>query len=113
MAAEELRIRAKHEDLIAYMFIVIAHFPKSEKFTLAAQIKTQMLNILRLMIKANKAKRKLPVLLEIDTELEVFRTLLRLSMQLKFLPFKKYEHAAGMTAEIGRMLGGWLKFAKE
>ena len=99
-AAEGLKIRQKHEDLIAYFYLALRQFPKSEKFTMAARIKNQLIVMLELMVKANKAKRKLPVLLELDTELEVLRTLVRLSMQLKFLAMKKYEFAAVFADEI-------------
>jgi len=44
-----------------------------------------------------------------DVELDYLRSLIRLAMQLGFLPFRKYENWAAMLNEIGKMLGGWMK----
>ncbi len=94
------------------MYIALKHFPKSERFTLCADIKQSIYKIMRLIIQANKSRNKLTILYEIDTELDVLRTLIRLSMKMGFMPFKKYEVTSGYLAEIGRMLGGWIKASK-
>jgi len=52
---------------------------------------------------------KLPILIDIDTELEVFRSFVRLSFQLKFVSMKKYEILSRKINEVGRLLGGWIK----
>jgi hypothetical protein len=85
------------------------HFPKSERFTMVADIKMSIYKILRTMIRANKSRNRLPLLYEIDVELECLRTMIRLSMTLGFLPFKKYEVMSQKLVEIGKMLGGWMK----
>lgn len=110
--AENLKIKQKTEDAIEYLYIALKHFPKSERFTLCADIKQSMYKIMRLIIQANKSKNKLTILYEIDTELDVLRMLIRLSMKMGFMPFKKYEVTSGYLAEIGRMLGGWIKASK-
>ena len=43
---EPLKIKQKIEDMIAYAYIVLAQFPKSEKHTLAAEIKKSMFRLL-------------------------------------------------------------------
>ena len=83
--------------------------PKSERFTLAADIKSSMLRMQEVMIRANKARNRLPLLYDLDVELEVLRSKIRLAMNLGFLPFKKYEIMAASLVEIGKMLGGWIK----
>ena len=47
--------------------------------------------------------------MDIDTELEVFRSLVRLSFRLKFISIKKYEILSRKVNEVGRLLGGWIK----
>jgi len=110
---ENLKIKQRAEDMIKYGYIALRQFPKSEKFSLALDIKRTMFAMLEKIIRANRQRDKLAALYEIDTELEVLRTQVRLAMELEFLPFKKYEVWSGHLAEVGRMLGGWLKAVKK
>nr|WP_041274512.1 diversity-generating retroelement protein Avd [Desulforamulus reducens] len=112
-ATGELKIRQKVEDMIVYGYTALRQFPKSEKHTLAADIKQSMYRLLSLVITTNKKYYKKTTMQELDVELDFLRSLVRLSMQLKFLPFKKYELWAGMLNEIGRMIGGWLKSIRQ
>ena len=50
---------------------------------------------------------------ELDVELDVLRSYVRLAMMLKFLSFHKYEVWSGYLNEIGKMIGGWLKSLKD
>ncbi|MBE3584824.1 MAG: diversity-generating retroelement protein Avd [Thermoanaerobacter sp.] len=106
---QELKIRQKCEDMIHYGYAALRQFPKSERYTMAADIKKSMYRLLALIIAANKRYHKKTTFQEMDIELDFLRSLIRLAMQLGFLPFKKYENWAAMLNEIGRMLGGWLK----
>lgn len=99
--------------MIKYGYIALRQFPKSEKFSLALDIKRTMFAMLEKIIRANRQRDKLAALYEIDTELEVLRSQVRLAMELEFLTFKKYEVWSGHLAEVGRMLGGWLKAVKK
>jgi len=110
---ENLKIKQKTEDMIKYGYIALRQFPKSEKFSVAVDIRRSMFALLEQIIRANRQRDKFAALAAIDTELEILRTLVRLSMELGFLPFKKYEVWSGHLAEVGRMLGGWLKAVKK
>ena len=109
---EELKIRQKCEDMILYGYVALRQFPKSEKYTLAADTKTSMFQLMQLIIICNKKYYKKTTMQEVDIELDILRTYIRLAMLLKFLPFKKYEIWAGYLNEIGRMIGGWMKSIK-
>lgn len=106
---EDLKIRQKTEDMIKYGYTCLRQFPKSEKHTLAAQIRICMIHLLRLIISCNKKFSKRTAMQEIDVELDILRAYVRLSHELGFLPLRKYENWAKMNDEIGRMLGGWIK----
>lgn len=110
--SQDLKIRQKTEDMIAYAYEALRQFPRSERHTLAADIKHSMFRLLRLIIEANKRYYKKTTMQELDVELDVLRTYVRLAMTLGFLPFRKYEIWSGYLAEIGRMLGGWMKAMK-
>jgi len=55
---QELVIKQKCEDMIKYCYIAIRQFPKSEKFTLAADIKKSMFRLLELIIRCNQSRNK-------------------------------------------------------
>jgi hypothetical protein len=109
----ELKIRQKCEDMIAYGYIAIQQYPKAEKHTLAADTKRSMFRLLELVIICNKKYYKKTTMQELDVELDVLRSYIRLGMSLKFLPFKKYEIWSGYLNEIGKMIGGWMKSLKD
>lgn len=109
---EDFKILQKCYDMIEYGYVALRQFPKSEKHTLAAEIKRSMYELLRLIIRANKRYYKKTTLQDIDIEIENLRYLVRLSNGLGFLPFKKYEIWTRTLNEIGKMLGGWMKSMK-
>ena len=108
----ELKILQKMYDLILYIYPVLVQFPKSEKFAMVAEIKKTCFEILRLITRANKEKQKLEHLRQLDASLELLRTQIRLSVDLKFIPTKKYEVISIHLAEVGKMLGGWIRSSK-
>lgn len=110
---EDLKILQKCYDMIEYGYIALRQFPKSERHTLAAEIKRSMYDLLRLIIRANKRYFKKTTLQDIDIEIDNLRYLIRLANALGFLPFKQFENWSRNLNEIGKMLGGWIKSAKQ
>lgn len=110
---ENLKILQKTYDMIKYGNSALMQYPKSEKYLLVSDIKRCMYHMLELIIRANKSRSKKALLFEIDVELDVLRTFLRLSADkdVKYLPLRKYEYWCKQLNEIGRMLGGWIKSA--
>lgn len=106
---EELKILQKVYDMTKYGYQALAQFPKSEKFALAADIKRCMHTILERCIEARKKYYKKTTLQDMDVEIAKLKAFLRLSQELGFLPFRKYEIWSKMVVEIGKMLGGWIK----
>lgn len=105
----DLKILQKSYDMVKYGYCALRQFPKSEKYSLAADIKQSMYAIIHLIIRANKRYHKKTTLQDIDIEIEALRHLIRMAMDLNFLPFKKYEVWSRLLNEIGKMLGGWMK----
>jgi hypothetical protein len=95
--------------MIRYGYICLRQFPKSEKFTLAADIKRAMMRLLELIIRCNMSREKYRFFNDIDVELELLRGYIRLAKELEFLPFNKYENWSKLLVEIGKMVGGWRK----
>ncbi|MGB9886760.1 MAG: diversity-generating retroelement protein Avd [Moorellales bacterium] len=79
---------------------------------MAAETKRAMFGLLQAIIMANRRYYKKNAIQEADVQLEVLRYYIRLGKDLGFLPIRKYENWAKMMAEIGKMIGGWLKSAR-
>lgn len=109
-----LAIFQKIYDMALYGYICLKQFPKSEKHTLASDIKQCMYKMMRLTISAQKKYHKKTTLQEVDIELEMLRTLIRMASDkdTRFLSIKKYEVWSRHLTEIGKMLGGWIKATK-
>ena len=108
----EFKIIQKCYEMMLYSEPTLAQFPKSKRHTLVARIETNMLLLLELLLEANKRYYKKTTLQDIDIQLDKVRYLVRLSRDLGYIPFKKYEVWSKMLNELGRMLGGWFKSIK-
>jgi hypothetical protein len=108
----EMVIKLKLEEMIRYGYVCVARFPKAERFTLVADLKSCMYTSLRLVITANKRYHKKNTLQDLDIEFEMLKSLVRLAKELGFLPFNQYEHWQKLNVEIGRMIGGWIKSSR-
>jgi hypothetical protein len=110
--SEDLQIRLKVEEMILYAYNPLRNFPKCEKHVLSAEIRQCMFRLLRLVIVVNRRYHKKTTMQDLDAELDLLRSYVRVSLELKFLPFKQYETWARLLAEIGRMIGGWMAWTK-
>lgn len=107
-----LIIYEKINNLIFYSKNLLQKFPKSERFDLCTDIKNELYNILRKVIWAWKEadiERKVRYLNEIDIELYVIKTMVRLSYEYKYITNKNYMNWNAQIEEIGKMVGGWIK----
>ena len=106
---EELKILQKTYDMLQYLYQTLQQYPRAEKYVLAADTKAAAHELLRLLITANKRYHKKTTMQDADIQLDILRHLIRLGKDLGFLPVKKFEVLSGMTTEIGKMLGGWMR----
>ena len=112
-------LKEKIADMLKYGKQAVANFPRRERQT-ADEIRKSMLTMYRLSIMVEKKYYKKTTLQELDIELDVLRHLIRLAQDRDYygrnvappLPFKKYEYWSGMLSEIGRIIGGYMKYAK-
>nr|BDD46273.1 hypothetical protein 2 [Pseudomonadaceae bacterium] len=110
---DDLKIRRKCEDMIAYGYGVLKQFPKAERHVLSQEIRTTMWALLRLIIVCNRRYFKKTTMQDLDAELDLLRGQIRIAQKLGFLPFKNYEVWSRHLDEIGRMVGGWFKSLNE
>ena len=110
---KDLLIQQKIYDMILYAYPALEQMPKSQKFSLAQDMKHCMDRIMRLTISANKKYTKRTTLQELDVEVAALKIYLRIAYDLRYLPSKKYEVWSGMMVEIGKMVGGWIRSQRE
>ena len=106
---EEFKTLEKLSDMIEYAYPILAQFPKSEKFVLAADIKHIMLDALRYCVKVGKKKAKKTALYDLDVEIATLKRFVRLSYNLKFLSMHHYKGWSDKLTEIGKMIGGMIR----
>lgn len=104
-------IFVKCYDLMAWLIPCTLKFPKSQRGVLARQIQGRTFELYELLVDAGMSHDPVPLLQQADATLTKLRAYLRLSKDLKLLSIGQYEHAARLVAEVGRLLGGWLKTA--
>ena len=110
---KDLQVQQKIYDMILYGYPALEQFPRSQKFSLAQDIKHCMDQVMRLTITANKKYTKRTTLRDLDVEVASLKVYLRMAFDLKYLPPKKYEVWSRMVVEVGKMVGGWIKSQEE
>ena len=109
--SEEMVIFTRTYDLLSWLLPAAEKFPKAQRFVITKRLQDAALDFQERIIEANskKGRARARKLYEADAQLEKIRLYLRLVYQRKWLTMGRYEHAANMIAEIGRLLGGWIR----
>ena len=112
----KLVIYQKFTELIYYSNNLLIKYPKSEKFDLCCDIKNVLYKNLRNIIFAWKAfdnKEKLKYLRVVDVDLIFLKSLITISYKSKYISQKNYMVWNDKIAEIGKLLGSWIKICQK
>lgn len=109
---EILKIIPKTEQYIQYMIEIIFKIPRIEKFSIGTEYKRNMYKMIEDVLAMNKAERgkKLYYLNKIDVSLNCQRIYLRIMTKNRWVDEKKFQVAISKIAEIGRIVGGLIKY---
>ena len=110
--SEESPLLCKTYDLMLWMMPALTKFPKEQRFRLAARIESALFDFHGNILSASRTLQRQELLKQADLELEKLRIYLRLSLELKCVSFQQYEHAVRLANEVGKLLGGWMKYNK-
>lgn len=89
-------------------------FPKSVRFTFVSRMDSLELQILEGLIRARwQPDARVVLLAQVDADLAVLRTLLRLAYARRYIDAGGLELLSKAFDEAGRMLGGWRKHSEE
>lgn len=106
---KELIIFEKMYEFNLWLFPMVQKFPKSQRFVLGQQIESLALRVTMGIMRANIEREKRPHLRMVSVELDMLKVLIRMAHDLRFMSTRQYEHASVHIAEVGRLLGGWMK----
>lgn len=101
-------VQACHE-LLAWMIPVLDGFPRWRRFTLGERLETGFLKVLEALVEAAYSREKGSALTRANRQLAVNRHPCRLSLELKVIDLRRYQHGTRLMEELGRQTGGWLR----
>jgi hypothetical protein len=88
---------------------IIEKFPRTHKFSIGDRLQDQAMTLLSRVVEATYTKNRGALLRDAQLCIEQMRFLFRLSVDLRLVAEKTYEHAARSLDAIGRGIGGWRK----
>lgn len=97
-------------DTTVYAYERIQQYPKSEKYALGTDTKQCLHTMLRLCRAIENKTYKKTTLQELDVEKGLLQDLIRLAFDNHFITIKSYEFWSEKVSEIGRIIGGMIKY---
>lgn len=110
-----LKLIPKTEIYLDYILEIIIKIPRTEKFSIGTEYKLSLYKMLENIMYLNKMdktnnKDVIILLNKIDSLLTTQRIYLRIMVKNKWIDKKKFQVAMGLIYEIGKILGGLIKF---
>ncbi len=111
MATQETPIFTRTFDFLTWLLPVTNKFPRAHRHSFTQRLLDAAFDLRERLEEANlrKGAARRERLRLADEALAKVRLYLRLAARWEWLSEGQYHHAAQMVAEIGRLLGGWLK----
>jgi four helix bundle protein len=102
-------------DFLSWLIPRTTDFPRSQRFVVTKRLQDAALDFYERITEANgrRGRDRLAKLREADVALDKVRHYLRLAHRWQWLSMGQYEHGSRMVAELGRLLGGWIRQTAE
>jgi hypothetical protein len=109
--SEDMVILVRTFDMLTWLLPRAETFPKAQRFLVTQRLVGAALDFQDALFDANarSGRRRLDHLEAADAHLNKLRLYLRLAFGWGWLKGGQYQHVSAMIAEIGRLLGGWIK----
>lgn len=107
----DLKLFQRTYEFLLWVKQIVQKFAKAHKYALGLQLESETLALLQSIVRANMARDKRAPIGECLVRFETVRVLVRASKDFKLITVRQYEFACERLAEIGKMLGGWQKYA--
>jgi len=108
---DDMVILTRTFDLLAWLLPKSQHFPRACRHTVTQRLMDAALDFQEALFEAQSQSgtQRRTHLRAADAHLNKLRLYLRLAHHWGWLNDGQYRHVSVMVAEIGRLLGGWLK----
>jgi hypothetical protein len=107
---EHLPIYIKAMETAVYFENIVRNFSRYNKYNLGAEMRTKSRDMVKLIIKANSSRNKLPLLYELREHIEELKILIRISKESKaFHNFNSFKHAMECVVSVSKQNEGWIK----
>lgn len=112
--SEEMVIFTRMYDLLLWLLPRTEKFPKAHRFVVTRRLQDAVLDFQEAIFCANahSGRTRLTHLRKADAHLNKLRLYLRLVHDWSWLTAGQYQHVSKMVAEVGRLLGGWIRQTK-
>jgi 23S rRNA-intervening sequence protein len=109
--AEEMIILTRTFDLLAWLLPKLERFPRLYRQTVTQRLMDAALDFQETLFEAQSqgGSTRQRHLRQADAALNKLRLYLRLAHHWHWLNDGQYQHVSAMVAELGRLLGGWMK----
>jgi hypothetical protein len=109
--ADELVLLARLYDLLCWLLPKAERFPRAYRNNITQRLMDAALDCQEAVFTAQSTReaRRFSALQEADAALNRLRLYLRLAHKWHWLNDGQFEHVSSMVAEIGKLLGGWIK----
>jgi hypothetical protein len=108
---DEMVILTSTFDLLSWLLPKSERFPRVYRATVTQRLMESALDFQEALFDAQsrRGEERLVFLLRADAQLDKLRLYLRLAHHWQWLNDGQYQHISQMVAEVGRLLGGWLR----
>jgi len=98
-------------DFLLWFIPHVQKFPRVYRFTLSERVQRLALDFQDTIVAAGKSRnaQRGDHLHSADIQLEQLRVWIRFARDNNLFTVRQYEHSARSIAEIGRLLGAWIK----
>ncbi|MEI6597269.1 MAG: four helix bundle protein [bacterium] len=112
---QHLPLYYKFYQLTKYLYERTKNFPRHYKYTLGQLIVDLSWNCVDLLVEANSSfkEEKYKKILELSVMYDRLKIRLRLAQEIGLISEKQFVHIQlNYSKEIGKMIGGWLKWSE-
>ena len=111
----KLLLIPKSEIYMQYIIELVIKLPRTEKFSIGNEYKLSLYKMLENIMYINKMSKEnksdvIIILNKIDSMLNTQRIYLRIMKKYKWIDEKKFNVAMNLIYEIGKILGGLIKY---
>lgn len=99
-------------DLYVLTHNLVSKFPKHERYSLGEKLENTIFEAIEYIVFGNGQQKnfKDAYILKANTKIELLKLYYRLAFDMNIIDGKSYLKAQEFLQEIGKMLGGWLKY---